>query len=66
MKYKVEFENNLPVRAIPVRSGKSINNLTDFGEEQGQPIVKFLYVDAESEADALRQAQRIITTIFKI
>ncbi len=65
MKYKVEFENNMPVRAILVRSSNRIDNLTDFGEIDGKSSVKFLHVDAESESDALKQAQRIVTTIFK-
>jgi hypothetical protein len=65
MKYKVEFENNIPVRAIVVRTTKPIANLTDFGEKDGKSSVEFLYVDAESEQDAIKQAQRIISTIFK-
>jgi hypothetical protein len=65
MRYKVEFENNQPVRAIPVHSGSRIADLTDFGEENGRSSVKFLYVDAESEHDAIQQAERIVTTIFR-
>lgn len=65
MRYKVEFENNVPVRAIAVRSNKKIDNLTDFDEAEGRSSVKFLYVDAENEQDAIHQAQRIATTIFK-
>lgn len=65
MRYKVEVENNLPVHASAVRSAKKIDNLTDFDEEVGRSSVKFLYVEAENEQDALQQAQRIATTIFK-
>jgi len=65
MKYKVEFENNIPVRAKVLRSAKPISNLTDFGEKEGKLSVEFLHVDAESEEDAIKQAQRIAATIFK-
>jgi hypothetical protein len=65
MRYKVEFDNNVPVRAIPVRAGNRINDLTDFGEVNGKACIKYLCVEAENEDDAIRQAQRIVATIFK-
>jgi hypothetical protein len=65
MKYRVEFDDNVPVRAMVVRSASRITNLTDFGEKEGKSFIAFLYVDAETERDAIRQAQRIVTAIFK-
>jgi hypothetical protein len=65
MRYKVEFENNIPVHATKAQPGSRVDNLTDFGEVEGKSSVKFLYVEAENEHDALEQAQRIVRTIFK-
>jgi hypothetical protein len=65
MRYKVEFENNVPVRAIAVRSANRIEDLTEFGEQNGKTCIIHLCVEAENEKDAMQQAQRIVTTIFK-
>jgi hypothetical protein len=65
MRYKVEFENNVPVRAIPVRTANRIADLTEFGEKDGKTCLLYLCVEAENEKDAMQQAQRIVTTIFK-
>lgn len=65
MRYRVEFKNNIPVKAIQVSSVNRADNLTDFGEEDGRRCIRHLYVEAENETDALQQAQRIATTIFR-
>lgn len=65
MRYKVEFEHNVPVKAFAVRTTDRGKDLTDFGEENGKTVIKYLYVEAENEHDALSQAHRIVTTIFR-
>jgi hypothetical protein len=65
MRYKVEFEDNIPIRAILIKMVNRINDITDFGEVNGRTVIKFLFVEAENEKDALQQAQRIVTTIFR-
>jgi hypothetical protein len=65
MRYKVEFENNVPVRAVPLRTGNRVNDLTDFGEVNGKASIRYLCVEAENENDAIQQARRIVATIFK-
>jgi hypothetical protein len=65
MRYKVEFEDNIPMRAFKVKSKERVELLTDFSEVGGKTCIKFLYVDAESETDAISQARRVVTTIFK-
>lgn len=64
MRYKVIFENNVPVTAIPVRVIDR-KDITDFAEENGRTVIKYLCVEAENEKDAMQQAQRIVTTIFR-
>ena len=65
MRYKVEFENNIPVKATLVKFTDRSKDMTDFGEADGKATIKYLCVEAESESDAMKQAQRIVTTIFK-
>lgn len=65
MRYKVEFVNNIPVKAHPVKSINRADNITEFGEQDGKICIKHLYVEAENEKDAMQQAQRIVTTIFR-
>jgi hypothetical protein len=65
MRYKVEFEKNVPVRAAAIRSTKRIEHFTAFEKKDGISSMKFLYVEAENETDAIQQAQRIATTISR-
>lgn len=65
MRYKVHFENNIPVKALPVKNVDRGKDVTEFGEENGKTVMKYLCVEAENETDAIKQAKRIAETIFK-
>lgn len=54
----------MAVKATPVKSTPK-EDLTGFAYEDGRRVVEYLYVDAENEADAIQQAQRIVITIFR-
>ncbi len=65
MKYKVEFENNQPVRAAIVNFMADGEQRVAFETNDGKTTIKHLYLEAESKDNAIEQASEIIATIFK-
>jgi hypothetical protein len=65
MKYKVEFENNQPVRAAIAQALADNEQRVAFELNEGKTIIKHLYLEAESKENAIQQARQIIETIFK-
>jgi hypothetical protein len=63
MGYKVEFENNEPVRASYVEKQK-VNSFIEYSEEKNKVIIKSLYVEAADEANAIMQAKNVVKTIW--
>jgi len=64
MSYKVEFEENEPVRAIRVDNPRRLKTRIEYGNIERTEI-KALYLEASSEADALLQAKSVLKTILK-
>jgi hypothetical protein len=64
MLYKVHFENNVPVGAVAIPRTAVIDR-AEFGEEDGKMAIKHFCVEADTEADAIKQAKEIIETIFR-
>jgi hypothetical protein len=64
MNYKVEFENNIPVRAILVAQ-IPITERAAFDQENGKSIIKYLFLEAENNHHAIYQAKKIVETVFR-
>jgi hypothetical protein len=64
MRYKVEFENNIPVRAILVNY-VATNERAEFDIENGKTIIRYVLLEAENNKHALYQAKKIVETIFR-
>lgn len=65
MKYKVEFENNEPVRADMAMAVADDEPRVAFDLQDGKTLIKHLYLEAENKENAISQARKIIQTIFK-
>lgn len=64
MGYKVEFEDNNPVRAFRVSREKAKNNFIEYTDEKNKVMIKSLYVEAADEANAILQAREVVKTIW--
>jgi hypothetical protein len=63
MRFKVEFENNVAVKAT--RLGTSLNALSvDFGETAGSTIISSLVIEAETEGEAVDAANEMAAHIW--
>jgi hypothetical protein len=60
MLFKVEFENNKALRAIPVQEEVCSNRLVEFSHHEDTLIVKCFFLDATREVEAIEQANSIV------
>jgi hypothetical protein len=63
MKYKVEFEHNVPVKAVLIKEPDKNSHITYFDEENEKTVIRALCVEVENEPNVIKQAQRIIEII---
>ena len=65
MKYKVDFEDNQPVRAAIAQAVADDEPRVAFDVQDGKTFIKHFYLEAENKENAIQQAKKIIETIFR-
>ena len=63
--YKILFENNTAVTAIPQESVEGTGNSIKFGAEGGRRIIKSIQVDARNGKQALKMANELVLNTFR-
>jgi hypothetical protein len=65
MKFRVDFENNLPAHATEIKGALNHNpHRAEFDVIDGKSVIKCLYLDADNSESAIRQAKNIVDKIF--
>ena len=63
--YKILFENNTAVTAIPQQAAEGSSNSIKFSAEGGRRIVKSIQVDAKNGKQALKMANELVLKTFR-
>lgn len=64
MAYSVFFENNIATKAINAATNNNANQFIEFGKDKNRPTITSLYIEAETEQDAMEIANKVVRNIW--